>query len=78
MFNKIGRPYEVYCWNNMLSSEFNLYLERPALIFYDCVYAVVGIILFIFISSGVRREMKNLADLAELQDEFADNGSEVM
>lgn len=62
----------------MLSPEFSIYLERSALVFYDCVYAVAGIILFILISRGVKREMKNLADLAELQDEFADNGPEAM
>jgi len=56
----------------MITPEFSLYIEFWNLVLIDVSYVIIGIILFIVIRKGVKKEMKKLIDIIELKNDIID------
>lgn len=54
----------------MITPEFSLYMKFWNVVFIDISYIIIGIILFIFIRKGVKKEMQKLSDIVELKKEI--------
>lgn len=56
----------------MITPELSLYIKFRNLIFIDISYIFIGIILFILIRKGVKKEMQKLKDIVKLKNEITD------
>jgi len=56
----------------MITPEFSLYIEFWNLMLIDISYIVIGIILFIIIRKGVKKEMQKLTDIMKLKKEITE------
>jgi len=56
----------------MITPEFSLYIEFWNLVLIDISYIIIGIILFIGIRKGVKKEMQKLTDILKLKDEITE------
>lgn len=56
----------------MLTPEFSLYIKLWILVLYDISYVVIGIILFIVIRKGVKKEMQKISDIMKLKKEITE------
>ena len=54
----------------MITPEFSLYIEYWNLVLIDISYLIIGIILFIVIRKGVKKEMQKLTDIMELKNDI--------
>ncbi len=54
----------------MITPEFSLYIEYWNLVLIDISYVIIGIILFIVIRKGVKKEMQKLNDIIKLKDDI--------
>ena len=54
----------------MLTPEFSLYIPFWNLVLWDISYVVIGIILFIIIRKGVKKEMQKLIEILKLKSEI--------
>jgi len=54
----------------LITPEFSLYIEFWNLVLIDISYVIIGIILFIVIRKGVRKEMQKLTDIMELKNDI--------
>jgi hypothetical protein len=54
----------------LITPEFSLYIEFWNLVFIDLSYIVIGIILFLVIRKGVKKEMQKLEDIVRLKNEI--------
>lgn len=54
----------------MITPEFSLYIEFWNLVLIDISYVVIGIILFIIIRKGVKKEMQKLTEIIKLKSEI--------
>ncbi len=54
----------------MITPEFSLYIEFWNLVLIDVSYIIIGIILFIIIRNGVKKEMRKIADIVRLKNEI--------
>jgi len=54
----------------IITPEFSLYIEFWNLILIDISYIIIGIILFIVIRKGVKKEMQKLTDIMELKNDI--------
>ncbi len=54
----------------MITPEFSLYIEFWNLVLIDISYIIIGIILFIIIRNGVKKEMQKIADIVRLKNEI--------
>ncbi len=56
----------------MITPEFSLYIEFWNLVLIDISYVIIGIILFIVIRKGVKKEMQKLNDIIKLKDDITE------
>lgn len=56
----------------MITPEFSLYINFWKMVLIDVSYVVIGIILFIIIRKGVKKEMQKLADIMKLKKEITE------
>jgi len=56
----------------MITPEFSLYIEFWNLVLIDISYVIIGIILFVVIRKGVKKEMQKLNDIIKLKDEITE------
>jgi hypothetical protein len=56
----------------MITPEFSLYIEYWILVLIDISYVIIGIILFIVIRKGVKKEMQKLNDIIKLKADLTD------
>ncbi|MFT5250715.1 MAG: hypothetical protein ACI93P_002458 [bacterium] len=56
----------------MITPEFSLYIEFWNLVLIDISYVIIGIILFILIRKGVKKEMQKLKDIVQLKNEITE------
>jgi len=56
----------------MITPEFSLYIEFWNLFLIDISYVIIGIILFIIIRKGVKKEMQKLNDIIKLKDDITE------
>ncbi|MFT5890657.1 MAG: hypothetical protein ACI9Y7_000750 [Dokdonia sp.] len=54
----------------MITPEFSLYIEFWNLVLIDVSYVIIGIILFIVIRKGVKKEMQKLTEIMELKNDI--------
>jgi hypothetical protein len=54
----------------MITPEFSLYLKLWSIVLFDISYVVIGVILFIVIRKGVKKEMEKLRDIVNLRNEI--------
>ena len=54
----------------IITPEFSLYIEFWNLVLIDISYVIIGIILFIVIRKGVKKEMQKLTDIMELKNDI--------
>ena len=54
----------------IITPEFSLYIEFRNLVLIDISYVIIGIILFIVIRKGVKKEMQKLTDIIELKNDI--------
>lgn len=54
----------------MITPEFSLYIEFWNLVLIDISYVIIGIILFVVIRKGVKKEMQKLDDIIKLKDDI--------
>jgi len=60
----------------MITPEFLTYLSLESVIFFDAIYLVMAVILFIQIRKGVIKEVKTLRETVELKREILEAGQE--
>jgi hypothetical protein len=73
MIHHVVAPTIITCYTlgfYMITPEFTKYIPLPYLIMIDVSYVVVGIILFLVIRKGVRKEMRYLNELSQLREEL--------
>jgi hypothetical protein len=56
----------------MITPEFSLYIEFWNLVLIDISYVIIGMILFILIRKGVKKEMQKLKDIVQLKNEITE------
>ncbi len=56
----------------IITPEFSLYIEFWNLVLIDISYVIIGIILFIVIRKGVKKEMQKLNDIIKLKDDITE------
>jgi hypothetical protein len=56
----------------MITPEFSLYMKFWNLVLIDVSYVIIGIILFVIIRKGVKKEMQKLEDIMELKKEITE------
>ena len=56
----------------LITPEFSLYMNFWNVVLIDFSYVVIGIILFIIIRKGVKKEMQKLTDIMELKKEITE------
>jgi len=56
----------------MITPEFSLYIEFWNLVLIDISYVIIGIILFIVIRKGVKKEMQKLNDIIKLKEDITE------
>ncbi len=56
----------------MITPEFSLYIEFWNLVLIDVSYVIIGIILFIVIRKGVKKEMQKLNEIIKLKDDLTE------
>jgi hypothetical protein len=56
----------------MITPEFSLYMKFWNVVLIDISYVVIGIILFIIIRKGVKKEMQKLQDIIGLKNEITE------
>lgn len=56
----------------ILTPEFSLYIKFWNLVLIDISYVVIGIILFIVIKKGVKKEMQKLTEILKLKNEITE------
>ncbi|MCF6242004.1 MAG: hypothetical protein L3J74_11735 [Bacteroidales bacterium] len=56
----------------IITPEFSLYIEFWNLVLIDLSYVIIGIILFIVIRKGVKKEMQKLNDILKLKNDLID------
>lgn len=56
----------------LITPEFSLYMEFWNIVLIDISYIVIGIILFIIIRKGVKKEMQKLTDIVKLKNEITE------
>ncbi len=56
----------------MITPEFSLYIEYWNLVLINSSYVIIGIILFIVIRKGVKKEMQKLTDIIQLKNDIID------
>ena len=56
----------------IITPEFSLYIKFWNLVLIDISYVIIGIILFIVIRKGVKKEMQKLNDIIRLKDDIID------
>lgn len=56
----------------MITPEFSVHMELWNIVLIDISYVVIGIILFMVIRKGVKKEMKKLTDIINLKNEIID------
>lgn len=54
----------------MITPEFSLYIEFWNLVLIDISYVIIGIILFVVIRKGVKKEIQKLTDIMELRNDI--------
>ncbi len=54
----------------IITPEFSLYIEFWNLVLIDISYVIIGIILFVVIRKGVKKEMQKLSDIIKLKDDI--------
>jgi len=54
----------------MITPEFSLYIEFWNLVLIDISYIIIGIILFVVIRKGVKKEMQKMTDIIELKNDI--------
>ena len=54
----------------IITPEFSLHMKLWNIVLYDISYIVIGIILFIVIRKGVKKEMKKLREIVKLRNEL--------
>ncbi len=54
----------------IITPEFSLYIEFWNLVLIDISYVIIGIILFLVIRKGVKKEMQKLSDIIKLKDDI--------
>jgi hypothetical protein len=54
----------------IITPEFSLYIEFWNLVLIDISYVIIGIILFLVIRKGVKKEMQKLTDIMELKNDI--------
>jgi len=54
----------------MITPEFSLHIEFWNLVLMDVSYVIIGIILFLLIRKGVKKEMQKLTDIIELKNDI--------
>lgn len=54
----------------MITPEFSLHMKLWNIVLYDILYVVIGIILFIVIRKGVKKEMEKLREIVNLRNEL--------
>lgn len=54
----------------MITPEFSLYMKLWSIVLIDISYVVIGVILFIVIRKGVKKEMEKLRDIVSLKNEL--------
>jgi len=56
----------------IITPEFSLYIEFWNLVLIDISYVIIGIILFIIIRKGVKKEMQKLNDIIKLKEDITE------
>jgi len=56
----------------MITPEFSLYIEFWNLVLINVSYVIIGIILFIVLRKGVKKEMQKLSDIIKLKDDITE------
>ena len=56
----------------IITPEFSLYIEFWNLVLIDISYVIIGIILFILIRKGVKKEMQKLGDIMKLKNDISE------
>jgi hypothetical protein len=56
----------------MITPEFSVYMKFWNVVFIDISYVVIGIILFVIIRKGVKKEMQKLTDIVKLKNEITE------
>jgi hypothetical protein len=56
----------------IITPEFSLYIKFWNLVLIDISYVIIGIILFIVIGRGVKKEMQKLTDIMELKNDISE------
>lgn len=54
----------------MITPEFSLYIDLPYLILIDVSYLIIGIILFIVIRKGVKKEVRKVEEIIQLKKDL--------
>ena len=54
----------------LITPEFSLYIEFWNLVLIDISYVIIGVILFVVIRKGVKKEMQKMTDIMELKNEI--------
>ena len=54
----------------LISPEFSLYIDFVYLLLIDFSYIIIGVILFIVIRKGVKKEIQHLEEIIKLRDEI--------
>ncbi|PKG42769.1 hypothetical protein [Psychroflexus sp. MES1-P1E] len=56
----------------MITPKFSLYIEFLNLVLIDVSYIIIGVIIFIFIKIGVKKEMQKLTDIIEFKNDISE------
>ncbi len=56
----------------MITPEFSLYMKFWNIVLMDISYIIIGIILFVLIRKGVKKEMEKLTDIMKLKKEITE------
>ena len=54
----------------MITPEFSLYIDLPYLILIDVSYLIIGIILFIIIRKGIKKEVRKVEEIIQLKKDL--------
>jgi len=71
IIHRIIAPIIVVCYTigfYMITPEFSLYMELWNVVLMDVSYIIIGILLFIVIRKGVKKEMQKLSEIIKLKD----------